>query len=476
LREEDILSMQRAVLAPDGSSRLLHWLARRVCGPAVLLGPGGIPAHPGPEVPTDVLAAAGEDIRRVATGEAAAASVSGPTWWARVVAAGKGGPALLVTSGAPLPADEGPLITHAAALLGLRWSADQGATAVFQVREVVLHLLMDGKTGLARQVAGAVKRDLPGLVRVVLVEGAAAARNAVADRCETALGGKAWVVRCPVYSRHVIVICPAQDPDDPGEDLLGALRPVAAGTAAVGVGDPVELRDTAAGYEQACHALAVARHRPDRLARYTGSGDLAAALGLGAREWACWALGPLLDYEPARAMDLDGAELRMTLRSWLAFRAGAARQLKISPRQLPNRLRRLETILGRDLYSLADQAELHLALQLLHRPGPRLSGPVPQLDALLASGEAREWAKIMLAPLEDNPVLLDTVRAWLAAGESSDAAAAALSSPLGQPVSGRQVRRRLQRAEEILGRPLAGGPSARYDVLLALRIRSAGEP
>jgi diguanylate cyclase with GGDEF domain/PucR-like helix-turn-helix protein len=478
VRDDDVLSMQRAVVGPGGSARLLHWLSRRVDGPAVLLDPGGVPAQSAPGVPGDVLAAAEREIRRVVAGEVAAASVSGPSWWARVVGAAggtEGGPALLVTSGAPLPPDESPLIAHAAALLGLRWSADQRSGAVAQIREAVLHLLMGGEIGPARQVASVMKPDLPDMVRVVLVEGTAAVRNAIADRCETACGGQAWIVRCPVYDNHVIVISPVQDPADPGEQLLATLRATATGTVAIGVGDPVDLRDTAAGYEQACHALAVARHRPDRLARYTAADDLAAALGHQGQHWARQALAPLLDYKPARALDLNDTELRMTMQSWLTFRHGAARHLKIQPTALAKRLRRLEVILGRDLYSLADQAELHLALQLLHRPGPRVAGTPPQLAELLASGEARDWAKVMLAPLEESPVLLDTVRAYLAEGESSEAAAA-LISVSGHPVTGRQVRRRLARIEDLLGRSLSEGPSARYDVLLALRIRAAGQP
>lgn len=494
---DDILSMQRAILAPDGTTRLLHWLGRRVRGQAMMLDPAGRPADPDPAggpadpdrgrsadsgrsgqgdagIPADVLAAAEGEIRRVVAGEAAAASVSGPSWWVRVVSAGgeAGGPALLVTSGTPLPPDEGPLIAHAAALLGLRWSADHRTRAVFEIREAVMHLLLDGEVTTARKISAVIKPDLPDLVRIMLVEGVAGDRNAIADRCEAVCGGEAWVIRCPVYHSHVIVIAPAREPRYSPGRLIAVLRAAAVeasgtGGVAIGIGDPVDLRDFGAGYQQAYHALAVARLRPDRLARYTASADLATALGAGARQWARQTLAPLLEHEPARAGDLSSAELRATLRSWLTFRANATAQLNLSQGGLAKRLRRVETILGRSLRSFPEQAELDLALQVLQSPGPRPAGPAPDLVGLLASGPAREWAKSLLAPLDENPVLLETVRAYLAAGESSEAAAAELAD-----VGDRQVRRRLHQAEELLGRSLGGnGPSARYDVFLALRIR-----
>jgi len=477
MRDDDVLSMQRAVLGPDGSTRLLRWLSARAQGAAVLLDPRGHPAQSHPGVPAEALAAATGEIRRVVAGEVAAASVSGPSWWVRVVGTAGGGqcgPALLVTSSAPLPPGEAPLIAHAAALLGLRWSADQRDRTVARIREAVLHLLMGGHTVPARQVAGAMKPDLPDMVRVVLLEGDAEARNAIADRCEAACDG-AWIVRCPVYDDHVIVISPARDLEDGVEQLLVALRSAATAEVAVGVGDPVDLSDTAAGWEQAYHALAVAKLRRDHLAMYTAADDLAAALGNEGKQWARQALAPLLDYERARELDLDAEKLRLTLRSWLAFRGLAARHLDIHPKTLAKRLRRIGKILDKDMASVSDQAELRLALQLMHRPGPPAVASPRQLGDLLASPEAATWAKAWLAPLEESPVLVDTVRAWLAGGESSEAAAAALSGASG-PVTGRQVRRRMQQVEELLGRSVTGGPSVRHELVLALRIQLPGGP
>jgi sugar diacid utilization regulator len=469
VRDDDIGSMQRAVLRPDGSAVLLRWLARRVDGCAVLLSSSGEPVSSFPDCPPDVLRDAAEDIRRVAAGEMAAASISGPSRWVRVAAGRRGGPLLLVTSGTPLDPDDGALVAHAAALLELRWSADERGRAVREIREAVLHLLMAGEAGVgyAKRVAGAVKPDLAALVRVYLAEGTPAARDAIAERCETAFGGRAWIIRCPVYRHHVIILSPAGGAREADDQILPAIR-AACAESSIGAGDTVALRDTAAGYAQAYHALAVARQRADHFARFTAAGDLAAVLGPGARQWAHQALSGLLEYTPARPQDPGGQELRATLRSWLDFRGAAWRQLKVHRNTLAERLDHIGTILGRDLSSLSAQAELHLALQLLHRPGDgETVQPPVTLDVLLTTPGAREWAKMTLAPLEEDQVLLGTVRAWLAADTRPEAAGAALG------VSARGVRRRLERAEERLGRSLTGGPSARHDVQLALRIRDS---
>jgi sugar diacid utilization regulator len=471
VRDDDIGSMQRAVLRPDGSGALLSWLARRVDGHAVMLSAAGTPLRSFPGCPSEVLRDSAADIRRVASGELAAASISGPSWWARVAATAgrRGGPLLLVTSRAPLTPDDGALVAHAAALLELRWSADGREQAVGQLREAVLDLLMTGDAGVgpARRIAAAMKPDLAALIRVYLIEGTPADRDTIADRCETLCGGRAWVIRCPVYWHHVIVLSPADDTADMDDEFIPAVR-AACADASIGAGAAVALRDTAAGYAQAYHALAVARHRADHYAGFTAAGDLAAVLGPGARQWARQALAPLLEHAPARPQDPDSQELCATLRSWLDFRGLAWRQLRVHRNTLAERLDAIGAILGRDLTSLPVQAELHLALQLPHRAGDvGAAPPRAGLDGLLAAHEARQWAKATLAPLDANEVLLHTVRTWLAAGARSEAAAASLG------VSARGVRRRLERAEECLGRSLTGGPSARYDVLLALRIRDS---
>ena len=467
MRDDDLRSMLRVVLKPDGTAGLLSWLARRLDARVVLLDSAGEPARAFPDCPSEVLRDAAGDIKRVITGTCAAASICGPSWWTRLAGLGgdRGGPALLVTGGTPLSPDGGALIAPAAALLQLRWPADVRDEAITQIREAVLHLLMAGQVSAARRVAEVMKPALADVVRVYLIEGAVAARNTVADVCDVAWAGRAWIVRCPVYRRHVIILSPVTNGPDPGNKVFLSLRSARADVA-MGAGDAVPLCDTATGYEQAYHALAVARHHPDRCARFTAASDLAAILGRGAQQWARRTLSPLLDYKPPRPQDPDSTELRATLRSWLDFHAAAWRQLKIHRNTLLDRIRHIEAILGRDLSRLPVQAELHLALRLLDRPGGDNTTAAPHLDDLLTAPAPRQWAQMMLAPLTAEPgqPLLATVRAWLAADAQPEPTAAALG------ISARGVHRRLARAEQRLGRCLLGGPSARYDLLLALRI------
>lgn len=469
MRGDDLRLMRRAVLEPDGTAGLLSWLAQRLDAHAVLLDAVGAPALAVPDCPGDVLSEATKGIRGVVTGRCGAAEICAPPWWGQVAGlrGDQGGPALLVVARTPLAPGGAALINHAAALLQLRRSEEQSNQAVSQIREAVLHLLMAGQVSAARRVADAVKPALASVVRVYLVEGPAAVRNKIADRCEEACGGRAWIVRCPVYRRHVIILSPVGDGLGLDDKVFSALR-ASRGDVAIGAGDAVPLRDTATGYERAYHALAVARHHPDRFARFTVGSDLAALLDPGARQWAQRALSPLLDYEPPRPQDPDSGELCATLRSWLDFRAGAWRQLKIHRNTLLERIRHIEGILSRDLARLPVQTELHLALRLLDQPGAAgITAAAPGLDELLAVPAVRRWAETLLTPLTGGPgePLLATVRAWLEADARSGAAAAALG------ISARGVHRRLERAEQRIGRSLLGGPSSRYDVALALRSR-----
>jgi hypothetical protein len=473
----DLRAMHRAVMKPDGARSLLGWLAARLGGSAVLLDRAGQPVLAAPGGPGEaVLRGAAEAVMRVVGGRCAAAAVDTPALRARVVRLGAaaGGPALLVTAAAPLSPEELTLVGDAAGLLHLWWQADlagQRMRALGQawphIREAVLHLLMAGHVSGARRVATAVRPALADVVRVYITDGPAQARDQIAGLCEAACHGRAWVIPCPVYTRHVIVLAPVPPGEDLDTGLETALR-TSTGAVAVGAGEPVPLAGTATGYEQAFHALAVARRDPARFARFSARTELAALLGPGARQWAREELAALLAYVPARPHDPDSGELLVTLRSWLDFGGGSARQLKLHRNTLTARIRHIQAVLGRDLGRLPAQAQTHLALRLLGPPaGPQDSLAVQCLDTLLAAPAARQWADAVLGPLSESPgpPLLVTVQAWLAADARPEAAAASLG------VSARCVHRRLVRAEQRLGRSLLAGPSARYDLQLALRIR-----
>jgi len=95
-------------------------------------------------------------------------------------------------------------------------------------------------------------------------------------------------------------------PVPPGEDLdtgLEAALRTTTGAVAVGAGEAVPLADPATGYEQAFHALAVARHDPARFARFSARTELAALVGPGDLQWARQELAALAYVPPAGPHD-----------------------------------------------------------------------------------------------------------------------------------------------------------------------------
>ncbi|MYV61030.1 PucR family transcriptional regulator [Streptomyces sp. SID4931] len=368
-------------------------------------------------------------------------------------------------------------------------------------REAVLHLLMTGQLSIAQQVAGALRPRLPDPVRVCVVECSGDDRDEVARICVDADGGRSWIVRCPVYARHLILVMPAEDAEDvedAGDAEEKAPEPGAAptdetvaarvGDCVVGVSEPVPLADTATGYRQAFHALAVARELPTRHARFGVSPDPALVVGPAGRRWADELLNPLLTHVPRRAQDPGSQELLATATSWLAFSSHATDHLKVHRNTLAARLRLIGELLGLDLHRLADQAALDLALRVRATPAPACTPEVPSsappvpyasgtsmaadgLDAILCRPAVRDWADQQLAPVlgdqQLTPVLgaEETLRTWLRCEGRLGPAAA----ELGISVPG--ARKRLTRLETVLQRSLLRPPSARYDLWLALRSR-----
>ena len=299
-----------------------------------------------------------------------------------------------------------------------------------------------------------------------MITGPTDGRDRLVADCERASGGRAWIVRCPIYLGHVIVLAPVADETD---EVGDALRTYAGEVNGVDVGGSaaVALRELASGYAQAFHALAVARGSVEHYARFASKGDIAALLRPRGQEWARSMLEPLSGYQPQRAQDPDAVELTATLRSWLDFYGGAARQLKIHRNTLTARLRHIDQLLGQPLDDLETQSRLHLALRILDGPGG--TGGPAALETLLDDPEVRRWAGMQVTPLlrRDPERFMNTLRVWL----DNDARLDATASTLGISVPG--TRKRLTRIEEILGRSLLSGPSARYEMWLAIRVHDA---
>ncbi|KFK90073.1 DNA-binding protein [Streptomyces sp. JS01] len=479
-----------------GTAGLLRWLAGRAEGWAGLVGPDGTVLHAaartaGAMVP-DVAGLVAEGASALTERGVQAYAVDTGAYTAllfplSVFPPGVGddtGPVLAVVTPRPVAAGLATLLADVVLPLSLCLQAEtlerkrrRVDLAESRGREAVLHLLMTGQLSIAQQVAGALRPRLPDPVRVCVVECSGGGRDEVARVCVDADGGRSWIVRCPVYARHLILVMPAEAKEpEPGAVPTDEAVAARVGDCVVGVSEPVPLADTATGYRQAFHALAVARELPARHARFGVSPDPALVVGPAGRRWADELLNPLLTHVPRRPQDPGSQELLATAASWLAFSSHATGHLKVHRNTLAARLRLIGELLGLDLHRLADQAALDLALRVRSTPAPACTPEPAQsgspasgtskaaggLDAILVRPAVRDWAERQLAPVLGAE---ETLRTWVRCEGRLGPAAA----ELGISVPG--ARKRLTRLETVLQRSLLHPPSARYDLWLALRSR-----
>lgn len=518
-RAADILTMYRLAGKADGVQALLRWLARRTgCWVGLVDLAGGVQEASSRRYDSDVMALVADGLRVMRerglrtfvvgespgrSGALLAVDIPGDQFGSvqfGSVQPGSvqpgpvlSGPVLsgLVPSGlvlavvgpdplgTPAPADAGPL-------LGVSWSAKETERTRRRVevadargREAVLHLLMSGNLTTAHQIAGVLAPRLYDPARFHVVECGVDRRAETIRICAELTGGRAWIVRCPVYSDHVLVVASATPVPAGARPLEAALAAEIEGCV-VGAGDALALRDTAVGYEQAFHALAVARGRAERWARFDAALGLPVVVGRQGRVWADHLLGPLTGYAPARGTDPDSRTLTDTVRSWLAFSSAATRYLKIHRNTLASRLRRVEALLGLDLELVGDQAKLDLALRIGALPRVTDHGPVgtagltpaeDAFEALLRLPAVRQWALTQLRPVhEDAPALETTLRTWL----RNDTRLSTTAQALGVSVTG--ARKRITRLEQILRRSLLRVPNARHDLWLAVEVLDGGSP
>ncbi|MEU5022909.1 helix-turn-helix domain-containing protein [Streptomyces milbemycinicus] len=518
-RADDVLALARLAAAPESVRAILAWLTRRTGGLATLIGPTGTALatpepdpDPGPDTlvtPVSAAASAAVELRRRGAPSAVLGGEGG-----RAVhlvrlghsdAAGGDEPPYLAVVGPDDPRC-GVLLADAARTLALCWRLEEAERARRRVesaeahsREAALHLLMVGSVPAAQRIAGALGPALPALARVYVIECPVRRRREIAARIDRVARGRAWIVPCPVRSNHLIALVPpgrngegAGEGEEERERVDGLARLIVQRVPECRIGTSAEhpLRDTAAGYEQAIHALAVARGAPLRYAGFGRHTDTTALVSPEGRLWARELLGPCLRYVPPRRADPGPQELLGTLGSWLSFGGAANRHLKIHRNTLAARIRLIGDLLGLDIgRSLAGQSTAWLALRLHSAPPgtaetpaeppteppteppaapatPTAPAPAPaSLDALLSSPAAELWARAQLGPLDEaGPTAVpETVRAWLRADARLPAAATALG------ISLPGARKRLARAEEVLGRSLLRAPSAKYELWLALR-------
>ncbi|MFE9631135.1 PucR family transcriptional regulator [Streptomyces sp. NPDC006463] len=467
-RSDDILKVHR-LAHTGGSAALLGWLAARLGGWA-----GVVDADEQGRGPESAVRGAAEMSAR---GVRSAVLHHGGS--ATLLFALDDGRALAAVLELPHHPGAASLLADAAVPLALVLRAEEAARreeraqlAESRAREAVLHLLMNGRLSIAHQIAETLGSSLPEPMRMYVVECRTGRRGEVARRCEELTGGRAWIVRCPAYVRHLIVLVPADlAPASADHDPLAWALVEVAPDCAVGISGELGLREAPAAYTQAFHALAVARGRSEGHARFGPGPELAlAAHGAGAG-WAEALLAPLHAHEPRRPQDPGAQELRATAHAWLNFTSHATRLLKIHRNTLAARLRLVEALLGLDLARLADQAALSLALRLTPDGPPgggRGAGAAlaPDLDEVLRDPRLTAWARSHLGPLtgpDAPPGARETVRVWLA----HDAQLVPAAGALGISVPG--ARKRLSRVEALLERSLLQSPSARHDLWLAHR-------
>ncbi|MFB6578806.1 helix-turn-helix domain-containing protein [Streptomyces sp. NPDC056402] len=494
-RAEDVLALQRAA-RKGGSRAVLGWLAQRSLADVLLISATGVVLSSGRRLQhvTDetIRAAVQRGVRELSRRRAGSMAVHAhghALFFYPLDCAGEPvAPVLAAVGPHPDAAGLAPLLADAASTLSLCWKAEHAErlrlrleSAENRTREVVLHLLMSGHMTAARQVSDALQPRLPDTIRVCLIEGTPEVRGEIAASL-TARVPDAWIVACPVYDAHLIVLTPAAD----GASAVGAppLERIAMTVEAcrVGMSERVALQDTATGYAQAFHALAAARHRTDRCATFASSPDLALALGPAAAGWAEHFLAPLRAHSAKRSQDPGSRELLATAASWLSFSSQATKHLKIHRNTLSARLKHIARQLDLDLSRLADQSALALALRALPmtnavgtaaRPVPPNNVSIGHLDDLLAQPAVTRWARHQFQPLttsDQSSDLAQTLEVWLQHDGHIEAAATVLS------LSSTAVRKRLARTEAILQRSLLRPPTARHELWLAQRALSLTSP
>ncbi|WP_349345189.1 PucR family transcriptional regulator [Streptomyces rapamycinicus] len=425
-RADDVLALARLATRRGAVREMLGWLARRTGGPAVLVGDTGrVLAGPGgehdPAVARLAVGAAAEaavELHRRGAASAVLGGGEGPP--VHLIALDTGPRTYLAVVGPDAP-HCGMLLADAARTLALCWRLEQSERARRRIesaeehsREAVLHLLMVGSVPAAQRIAGALRPALPTVVQMYVIECPHARRREIVRRIDREAEGGAWIVPCPVRPNHVLALVPPEPGPGPatvrgdphaGPAPLDLLIVRLVPECRVGVSAAVALRDTPTAYEQAIHALAVARNAPGRRAGFGGDVDVTVLAGPEGCAWASELLAPCLRYTPARRADPGPQELLGTLGSWLSFGGAASRHLKIHRNTLAARMRHLDELLGVEVSrSLAAQSAAWLALRLHTAPQAAAAraqappGRTATLDAVLGTTAAGTWARAQLRP------------------------------------------------------------------------------
>ncbi|MDT0300669.1 helix-turn-helix domain-containing protein [Streptomonospora wellingtoniae] len=429
-------------------------------------------------ITANVLAALRPVLEQLAGGRLAAAATQTDELHVRCEVLRRESPrtVLVVASRSPLTREAITLASHTGTVIdALRRvrNADDLAhrynRAAGRLRLAVFMALMAGDLALARRMTtGAVPPLLDAdRVRLHVLHCPPPDRDRIAERYQDSSGyhGRSLMLRCPVYDSHLICLVPDDGCADVDDGLSALLRSLVGDEPryALGISEPRPLAATAEAYEQARHALAAARHTPDRAAPYHGHAPLARLLPRDqAHAWARAVLAPL---QPLPRLTVDVTRLALSFP-----RSGVARLLGISRNTVTAHLRRVEQALGLDLHDVHCRADLTLALTVTGLPSPESAptgtGAAPSLDALLATEEAATWARSFLKPLRDggHQQLFPTLRTWVDSDTDAQRTARTLD------MSRTTVRAHLRTAERLLNRDLLASGPGTHDLVHALRV------
>ncbi|MGC9381903.1 helix-turn-helix domain-containing protein [Streptomyces sp. MH13] len=459
---------------------LIDWLGRQVDAEIALVDRVGKVEMSTARLAPDLLAGLRPALTRLSSGQMAAAATQSGVLHVRCEALGRQvpRPVLVVVSPLPLAREALALASHVGALVEvLRCARRVDALELryqqtaARLRLAVFMALMTGEPTLARRMTtGAVPPLLDAArLRVHLLRCPPGDRGRIIEAHQDASGyhGRGLMVRCPVYDDHLIALLPVDHDDDgAGGTLAATLRTLVRGNEhyALGISASVPLSTTAQAYDQARHALAVARHTPGRVAGYHGRPPLAALLPR--REALTWARAFLEPFRAAPQLTRDITSLALHFP-----RSGVARLLNISRNTVTAHLRRAQDALARDLDDPRSRAELALALAItdLLPPGDTTAAehlPTPSVDSLLRTEAAITWAHDFLRPLHIGTALAvhQTLRTWIEAATDAQRTARNLG------ISRATVRSRLRTAEHLLKRSLLPPGPGVHDVVHAFNI------
>jgi purine catabolism regulator len=262
---------------------------------------------------------------------------------------------LAVGTEAPMDAADQYLVNTAASLLSLaqEQNREYGA-ALRRLRTGLFELLVGGQAEVAVKTMATLWGNVPAEPwPVFVVTGTAAARRSFFDEFED-LGERAFFAEA---AESVVLI---------GSSALAARVESLSARIGVwaGVSDPVSAADVAAGLRQAEQAALAAQAGRLPLLRYAdhaGRGLLGLIAPEAAQAFAAALLAPLREHDESGRGDLV-----TSLRCWLEHHGHwdlAATRLGVHRHTLRNRMRKVESLIGRSLDSPGVRAELWLALQ-----------------------------------------------------------------------------------------------------------------